>query len=504
MAISGNGNTAVGYAAYDNMGRIEPLIWRRGASDKWTLSKLEMPEGVKNINICTISGGGHLIIAGASRENDQVAVYWKDGVPGIISGPAKAHPDDFNNIQPLAVSNNGRYVVLSINFEACIYDMVTEEYHNVKPLGDFAQISRTVAIDDDGNLYGNYTGYPDCRPFVYFYKDGRTVDMGYYLNLAVPGFEEASKFARGSQMCFVSVSPDGTRFAGNTSSYGGSRWKGKYIGSVSALINYLPYYEDVKGTYAAAVIFEEGKIVREQDFGELSYNDYNKVELDQPLQIDGTKELIVGIRLYDYDDWQWPAVAAVADDYMPGKSDIYTEDGGKTWLKLSDLYDVEYIRGHCLLDITANVTDSPEAEISENTTIPFIYTVYRDGAMVNVKAIDGNSTKFCDKKPVENSSYTVAIQSKTGENSAMSAPYVLLPGGIADVTRENAAISFDSASHVVSAGQDALRITLYDTEGRIVASSDGNSLSVAGVTSGMYVVTVSYPGKILPAKLLVR
>lgn len=845
VAISGDGNTAIGYAAYDNMARIVPLMWKRGAGGGWSLSLLPVPANVKNLTLRDISGDGRMIIGGAYLNDDRVAVYWKDGVAGIIAGPGKERPEDFSNIQPLAVSNNGRFVVISINFEACIYDMETEEYHSVKPLGEYSQISQTVAIDDVGNLYGNYNGYPESRPFVYLYEEGRIVDMGYYLNLAVPGFEAVSRFAKGSQISFTSVTPDGRRFAGNTSSWGGSGWvmeidpgeveipelpmiryafsrtpssvtlrwnadgksyggksltkynvyrnqellktvdaandeievtldgqpegypaytveaifadaegnelaspvsdavkvavttdfslplkeffdyslesnfwtavtdygdamdtnmtifyqagvedgsglystissrtpysfslvsrpldarnessvkasfgfiyallndmnqilsndfvsleistdsgdtwteagkwslselsagnycfkvldisdlaagklfwmrihregdgsgmyisgtdnivvsasdelptpegltgvrnsdgsltlswkspsgtynlnhlgnlrttnmafanegkeivcanrfsaddlarhKGKYIGSVSALINYFPYQEDVKGIHASAVIYEDGEIIREKEFGDITYNDYNVAVFDDPLQIDGSKEMIIGIRLYDYDDWQWPAVAAVAEDYVPGKTDIYTEDGGKTWQRLSDLYDVEDIRGHCLWDITANMSDSPETAEVDGTLKPFIYTVYRDGAMVNVEAVDGNATQFCDRMPVENASYTVAMQSKEGDNSGMSAPYVFIPSGVSEVSSENADIRFDSASRVVSAGDGALRITLYDTDGRIVAGARGAQLSVDGLPAGLYVVAVTYADRILPAKLVIR
>lgn len=191
---------------------------------EWTLSVLSLPEGVEYPGVRDISGNGHVIIGGGRLNEDMVAVCWKDGVAGVITGPEKEHPEDFNNIQPLAISDNGRFVALSVNFQAYIYDMETGEYRAVKPWSDYSQISQTVAIDDEGNLYGNYSGYPDSRPFVYLFNDKRIADMGYYLSLATPGFEESTRFAKGAQMCFVSVTPDGHRFIGNTSSWGGQGW----------------------------------------------------------------------------------------------------------------------------------------------------------------------------------------------------------------------------------------------------------------------------------------
>lgn len=844
VAISGDGNTAVGYAAYDNMARILPLMWKRDGSGNWSLSKLPEPKGVKYVTPRSISGDGHVIIASASKDNDRAVVYWKDGVPGVIEGPAKANPDDYIDIQPLAVSNNGRFIAVSMKSKAYVYDMETEQFSLVKPFEEQNFISQTVAIDDAGNLYGNYTGYPNNRPFVYFYAEDRTVDMGYYLNLAVPGFEAASNFAKGSQICFLSASSDGHRLTGNTASWNGTGWvmeidpqkvdipelpvisyafsrtkssvtlrwnadkktyggrslkkynvyrdqellqsvdagkdqlevtlnnqpegypaytveaifadtkgnelaspvsdaakvavttdfslpmkeffdgtfennfwttqadygdvmdtnmsifyqagvengnglystissrkpysfslvsrpfdatketyvkasfgfiyallndndqvlkndyvsleistdsgdtwkaagkwalselsvgnycfktldisdiaagkifwlrihregdgsgmyisgtdnivvsasddltapedltgvknadgsvslswkspsgtyslnhlgylrttnmafgnegkemvcanrftaddlkpyKGKYINSVTALINYAPYPEEVIGIHAAAVVYVDGKVVREKDFGDLEYNAYNTAVFDEPLLIDDSKEMLVGIRMYDYDDWQWPAVAAIADDYMPGKSDIYSEDDGKTWERLSDLYDPEDIQGHCIWDITANMSESSEAVEADNSQIPFFYTVYRNGSILNVEAVDGNATHFCDRKPVDGASYTVSMQSKEGENSAMSAPFVLSTGGISDATNRDADVRFDMAARVITA-EGAQRIALYGMDGRMAAEAIGSNVSVNGLPSGVYVVVVNYADKTQSAKLVVR
>ena len=112
--------------------------------------------------------------------------------------------------------------------------------------------------------------------------------------------------------------------------------------------------------------------------------------------------------------------------------------------------------------------------------------------------------RFSGNGRSENASYTVAMQSKEGDNSGMSAPYVFIPSGVSEVSSENADIRFDSASRVVSAGDGALRITLYDTDGRIVAGARGAQLSVDGLPAGLYVVAVTYADRILPAKLVIR
>ncbi len=62
------------------------------------------------------------------------------------------------------------------------------------------------------------------------------------------------------------------------------------------------------------------------------------VALDEPLPIDASKELKIGIRVHDYDETQMPVTYIMSADFLPGKSDLYSEDGGATWLRLSDFY----------------------------------------------------------------------------------------------------------------------------------------------------------------------
>lgn len=845
VAISGDGTRAIGYAAYDNMGYTEPLMWEKGADGVWTLSPLPAPYGAKNLTLYGISGNGSVIIGGAYVNEEPAVVCWKDGRAALITGPAKTDPQEFRNISALGVSENGRFVAISIDFEAWVYDTANDEYRHIKPLGEFGQVSQTVAVANNGDVYGNYNSYPMSRPFIYMYDTGRVIDLGYYLNLCVPGFDGASNFSKGSSFSFRNVSPDGRRFSGNTSSWGGSGWMmeidaqqaeipelpvityafsrnpsavtlrwnvdrkeydgrkvigynvyhggnlqtyveadsaslevtldgqpdgypeysveavlvgedgsqltspvsdpvkvavttdfsmplreffdgtletnywmtmadygdpsdtnmsifyqagveegnglysnvasrkpysfslvsrpfdargeksvkisfgfihamlndnsqvldndfisvdistdsgdswktmgkwalselsagnycfktvdvsdevagkmfrfrlhrdgdgsgmyisgtdnivvscedeldapdglggtlledgslalawkapsgaynlnhignlrtmnmsfgnegreiicvnrftaedlrpyaGKQITSVSALINYLPYYEDVLGIHASAVIYEDGEIVREQNFGDLEYNACNVVDLDNPLEVDGSKELMVGIRIFDYDDWQWPAVAAVADDYVPGKTDLYTEDGGKTWLRLSDAFDVEDIRGHCLWDITAHITDDAAPAEIDYSAKPFIYSMYRDAEALNVEAIDGNSGRFIDKAPVENVPYTISMQSARGENSELSESFVLMPTGIDAVSAAACNLHYDAATGMIEADGETIGITVYDMAGHVVAAAAGRTLSMSGQPAGVYVIAVRHADGVVPAKLVVR
>ncbi len=158
----------------------------------------------KNIAIKKeISGDGSVIIASAYVADNPAVIFWKGGEVGIIYGPDKENPADFINIQPLGISNNGRYVAISVNGVAAVYDMLTESYRMIEKFGDWDMVSQMVAVRDNGDVYGNYTGYPVNHPFIYSYKNDKAYELGYIMKLAHPDFEAAGNFGSGSEACFI-------------------------------------------------------------------------------------------------------------------------------------------------------------------------------------------------------------------------------------------------------------------------------------------------------------
>lgn len=843
IAITADGNLVVGKISIDN-GNSTPCTWKRDEKGDWQFSYLPLPSNTANVRIAGMADSNGTIIADAYCDDSSVVIYWDGGQPHVLAGPEKTSPDEWVNLQALAISDNGRFIVMSRNLKAIIYDIKTEEYRSVEPFDEYSSISQNVAIDNNGNVYGTYAGYPANRPFVYLYESDRIFDMGYYLSAAVPDLTTEVSFEPGSQVTFNAVSADGRRLFGNTSSMMGKGWMmeldtkslilpfapeisyafsrglnevtlrwdadtrryegltldayniyrngelietvdastrsfditltgqptgypqyaiegifkgegnsnvkspmsnaiavavaadyslplfddfessvqtnywtsstdfgnsydsswscftgagvgdgsglyssvsgktpysfnfisrpmdateedfvsvsfgfifallnepvqildkdfiaidfstdmgdtwteikswalaemsagnwcfksldisdlvagrifslrlrrhgegvaqymsgidnfavnivdgidapegltgirnadgsasliwksqsgqyglnhlgnirtmnmafgnegkemiganlfteediapydGKYITSVSALINYFNWYDDVLGIKATAVVFENGEIVREQEFGEIAYNNYNVAYLDEPLLIDASKELMVGVRIHDYDDWQWPMVAAVADDYVPGKTDLYTYDNGKTWSRLSELYDVEDIQGHCIWDITADISDTADNDGIFFSDMPLLYNIYRDGALLNTISIDGNATRYIDREAPDNASYTVMAIAGDGAISNFSEPFILTSTGISSISGSTAEIRYDRSCKTIEAGDDALRVSVINLGGQLMVSGEGNSVSADGLASGIYIVNVEFSDRMESAKLIV-
>jgi len=845
LAISADGNKVLGNVAIGNGAQIMPCVWQRQTNQNWTMSYLALPDNATSVSLVAMSDDGNTIIANAYCDGKSAIVYWRNNELHVLYGPKKSDPEESVNISALAVSPNGRFIAMSYNFKALIYDLDNDTYRSFNSFEGSNMLSQNVVIDNSGNMYGTYVGYPMNRPFIYMYEADRLFDMSYYLSVMAPDMSPEVSFDHGSQVIFNAVSADGRHIFGNSSNMSGKGWcmeldakeltipfapeisyafsrnmnevtlrwdadinkydgyvlkaynvycdgglvksvdattktfditlpqqssgyhmyaveavfsgadnysinspksnpvevavaanydlpfmddfevsvsanywtssadygdtsdlgwscligagldsgsglysnvagktpysfsfisrpmdatdekfvsvsfgcifallnspeqvldkdfvsidystdmgdnwteigswslaelsagnwsfktldisdkvagklfllrihrhgegvaqymsaidnfavntsadvrapeglsgtrttgsalsmiwqsqsgcynlnhlgnlrtmnmafgndgkemiganlftpddlapyAGRYITSVSALINYFNYYEDVLGINATAVIFEDGKIVREQKFDEIVYNGYSVVNLDEPLLIDGTKELRVGIRIHDYDDWQWPAVAAVADDYIPGKTDLYTYDEGATWSNLSDLYDVADIQGHCLWDITAHITDTPECGDISYDVEPLLYNIQRDGSQLNVVAIDGNATRFIDNDSYDNAVYRVSAIAKDGSISGQSEPFINKPSGMLPVMVEKGSVNYDSNSKTVSVEEDAVRISVIDADGCLYRSAHGNKLSVEGLCSGIYIIAVEYADRTQSAKLIIR
>lgn len=103
-----------------------------------------------------------------------------------------------------------------------------------------------------------------------------------------------------------------------------SLFNGKYLTSVTAFINHDPNVEDSKNTHASVVVYEDGKLIREQQIENIVINKNNTLYLKEPVKIDVTKELKFGIKIFDYDERQLILAYQITDLFKPGKSDLYS------------------------------------------------------------------------------------------------------------------------------------------------------------------------------------
>lgn len=283
-------------------------------------------------------------------------------------------------------------------------------------------------------------------------------------------------------------------------------YKGKYLSGVQTTINYYSTEEEVKGIHASVVVFEDGKMVREQEIKDMTYNEALTVALDEPLLIDGTKELMIGVKIFDYDEQQIPICYIISDKFVAGKSDLYSEDNGASWLKLSEFYNEQGTpeQGYCCWDITGCITDNPElTPVAEGDL--FAYNIYRDGEQLNDAVIDRLQTRFTDPEPTEDACYQVVGFFYDGTKSEASEQFCLDDvTGIEHNIADNVTITRNEGDNCLTINGKFDNATLVDISGVCVSRSEGNRLSLNGVKAGIYIISINVDGRVYTQKMIVK
>lgn len=270
-------------------------------------------------------------------------------------------------------------------------------------------------------------------------------------------------------------------------------FKGKYLTSVTTTINHDVNIEGTTDTHAAIVIFEDGKLVLEQEFTP-DYNTDQIVKLNEPLLIDATKELKIGVKVFDYDARQLPLPYYNTLDFVAGKSDLYSQDGGETWLKLSDLWTgtESETDGYASWQITGNVTDSATPEIPAQLDLNrFAAEVYKNGEKITPKFVYLLEPGFTDKATVRGDSYHVRIFYTDGtctelSNAVVNDGTTVGIGNIGNAVTEDYTIK--DGKLTVDDGNS--KVEIFNAEGLKIYDGACNGINTDGFGHGMFVLKV--------------
>ena len=270
-------------------------------------------------------------------------------------------------------------------------------------------------------------------------------------------------------------------------------FNGKYLTSVTATVNHDVNIEDTTDTHASIVIFEDGKLVREQEFTPV-YNTDQVIKLDEPLQIDAAKELKIGVKVFDYDARQLPLPYYNTNDFVAGKSDLYSQDGGETWHKLSDLWagtDTE-TDGYASWQITGNVTDSATPEIPEKLDLDrFAAEVYKNGEKLTKKFVYLLERGYADESTAKGDQYQVRVFYTDGtctelSNTVTNDGTTVGIGSVEGV--EDGAYTIEDGELTVDGG--ASKVEIYNAEGLKVYEGAGTGVSLDQLGHGMFIMKV--------------
>lgn len=282
---------------------------------------------------------------------------------------------------------------------------------------------------------------------------------------------------------------------------------GGYITSVNAFI-----YDDpslmTAPTHADAVIFADGVEVARASYAN-SFNapEASTIVFDSPVKIEEGKTYRVAIDLTEYAATQTPLYyTADKGVCIPGVTDLYSEDGGVTWKKVSEvLYTEENpIPSYCVWPIRANISltpDAPAVSALDNTLLG--YNVFRNGERINPSTCYAVSTLFIDINPVEDATYTVQAFYNDGPVSPLSEPLSVKHTGV-DSVDDASELSVSNRQGEIMLGGKFDYAALYRLDGVLAAVFPQNGrLSTEGMQRGIYLLRVQTGKTFKTMKLIV-
>ncbi len=286
-------------------------------------------------------------------------------------------------------------------------------------------------------------------------------------------------------------------------------YKGKYLTSVTTFINHDFEIPDSKDTHASVVIFENNQLIHEQEIN-VVYNKDLVIQLDKPILIDGTKEIKIGIKIFDYDSRQIPLAYQNTLEYVPGKSDLYSQDGGTTWQKLSDFFATvpdHETDGYACWEITGNITDEEVAMNVELDEDLFAYEIYRNGEKISPRMIYWTEPKFIDTNATIGDKYQIRAFYIDGTVSLISD--ICENQGISNIEQhkknENDISVFPNpATDYICISGTFDSATLLNINGQAVVSTTKATLSLSGLPAGVYILRVESGDHVYTEKIMIE
>lgn len=270
---------------------------------------------------------------------------------------------------------------------------------------------------------------------------------------------------------------------------------GKYISGITTAFNwYDKETADNPQIDAKILIWEDGKLIREQVITDKRTNRDYVIPLDEPVKIDASKTLRVGISIDNYPETEIPLLYVNSMVYVNGMSDLYSEDGGKTWSTLEEawLTTEKPEDGIGSWRISCDITDTPGlAEGAEFNNDITGFNVYRNGEKINGMMVWVLEGRYTTPKEEGTSEYRLMpIYKKTGMGP-MSEVYKYTYSGIEDVeaTEDEVGVVYDGDSLTLNGNFSAT--ALYNMAGMMVARLNGKRIDTTTLAPGLYMLQVS-------------
>jgi hypothetical protein len=263
-------------------------------------------------------------------------------------------------------------------------------------------------------------------------------------------------------------------------------YRGKYLTSVSAYL-----LSDFRGTTIPSelklAVFVNGNRVENSDITSWKGHAWNNFPLANPIAIDGSEVLLVGIEVAHGDAENKPlSMDTQTDpDNINLNANLYSEDNGVTWEHASDAG----IYGNW--GIIANFRDEATAATVDDDMFAAFYQIYRDGIAVDTLHY---GQMFVDTASTDDSHcYKVKVFRTTGGISDFSPQVcdVNIVTAIAEIKNETLYLLIypNPSSDWVNTNLEFSALRIFDLNGKLMlTATHGNSVNISSLTTGTYFI----------------
>lgn len=267
----------------------------------------------------------------------------------------------------------------------------------------------------------------------------------------------------------------------------------KLRGRAGYNITSVKFYPLDNATYTIYV-YENNEVVNQTDIDKVDLEKWNEVKLSEPVTIKANCAYKIAVDCFDVT----PKAAPLAvDDAMAvaGSSDLYSLDGGQSWSSLSS----NSMNCNWLIGMTIENPDFKYLPIDG-------YDVTIDGQKRNTELVNHGYFDF-DFGTEDANAHTISVDVHyKGVAEAVKGDtktFYIGTAGINDNTTATVEIQ-KGDNEITVVGNGVTSVELVSAAGATVTSAKGNTVSLNGVSAGVYVVKAVVNGETITRKVEVK
>lgn len=287
-------------------------------------------------------------------------------------------------------------------------------------------------------------------------------------------------------------------------------YDGKYLTSIRTRINEYETEENTKDTKVAVMVWADNELILEEDVDDFTtFNRDTIIVLKKAVKIDASKSMKVGLKVYDYDAHQLPLVYLCSSQWKQGYSDIYSEDGGKTWNTLTDAYASEEdpTFGWGSWFISAQITDEATIDLDTEVNDSLVaYALYNNGEQINKELVCSWENRYIDSAPGVNNEYSVRAFYNEGGVSPLSEAFTYVTTDVPAVKDDNAAFCVypNPTADVLNISGEFDYAVIYTIDGMRVMETTKPVTNVSNLSDGTYILEIISEDNVETHKLIKR